>query len=314
MLGRTANGLFWMFRYLERAENTARLLDAGLRMALTRDHTDAADEWRSVIVASGQKAAYEAKFDEYVGSDVWNFILRDRDNPANILSTFEQVRTNARLVRNAISTELWEAINEGWMQLRADMVRPVAQGNLGKVVADIRRAGMQAHGAMQNSILRDAGFHFARAGTLVERGDSIARILDIKYYLLLPSLSYVGSSLDKGQWDNVLRSVSGDRAYRWLHAGQIDARGIVEFLVLDERFPRSLAFCHSDLRDNLAALERMHKNEVLSTDLMRKADMRMNDTTIDDVFEQGLHQFLIDFINSNSAIAAAISEDYRFVD
>lgn len=314
MLGRTANGLYWMFRYLERAENTARLVDAGLRMALTRDHTKAEDEWRSVIVTSGQKASFEAKYDDYDGANVWNFILRDKDNPANVLSTFEQVRTNARLVRNAISTELWEAINEGWMQLKSDLSRPVVQGNLGKVVADMRRAGMQAHGAMQNSILRDAGYHFARAGTLVERGDSIARILDIKYYLLLPTLSHVGSSLDKGQWDNVLRSVSGDRAYRWLNAGRIDARGIVEFLVLDERFPRSLAFCHSDLRDNLAALARIHHREGLSNELMREADMRMSNTNIDDVFEQGLHQFLIDFSNSNSAIAAAISEDYRFVD
>ncbi|WP_209348168.1 alpha-E domain-containing protein [Pontixanthobacter sp. CEM42] len=314
MLGRTANGLFWMFRYLERAENTARLLDAGLRMALTRDHTKAKEEWRSVIVTSGQKVAFEAKFeDDYSGPNVWNFILRDKENSANVLSTFEQVRTNARLVRNVISSEVWEAVNTSWMQLQDDLKRPVAQGNLGKVVGDVRRAGMQVHGAMAGSMLRDAGFHFARAGTFVERGDSIARILDIKYYLLLPSLSYVGSSLDTGQWDNVLRSVSGDRAYRWLNAGEIDARGIVEFLVLDDRFPRSLAFCHSALRDNLAALARLHHNEGLCNELMRDADTEMSATTIDDIFDTGLHQFLIDFSNRNNAIAAAIAEDYRFI-
>ncbi len=312
MLGRTANGLFWMFRYLERAENTARLLDAGLRMALTRDHTKAEEEWRSVIKTSGQQQAFEAKYDNYDGSNAWNFILRDKDNPANVLSAFEQVRTNARLVRNAISSEVWEAINESWMTLKDDLSRPVAQGNLGKVVGHVRRAGMQVHGAMAGSMLRDAGFHFARAGTFVERGDSIARILDIKYYLLLPSLSYVGSSLDTGQWDNVLRSVSGDRAYRWLNAGQIDARGIVEFLVLDDRFPRSLAYCHSALRENLAALARIHHAEGECNGLMREADMRMSETTIDAIFEMGLHDFLIQFINSNTAISAAIAEDYRF--
>jgi len=313
MLGRTANGIFWMFRYLERAENTARLLDAGLRMALTRDNTKAEDEWRSVIKTSGQQAAFETKYDTYEGSNVWNFILRDKENSANILSTFELVRTNARMVRSSISSEVWEAINESWMNLKDQMKRPVAQGNLGKVVHDVRQAGMQVHGAMSGSMLRDAGFHFGRAGTFLERGDSVARILDIKYYLLLPSPSYVGSSLDTGQWDNVLRSVSGDRAYRWLNAGQIDARGIVEFLVLDDRFPRSLAYCHSALRENLAALARIHHQEGQCDTLMREADKDMNELTIEAVFENGLHEFLRGFINRNSSFAAAIADDYRFI-
>ena len=312
MLGRTANGLFWMFRYLERAENTARLLDAGLRMALTRDHTKAEDEWRSVIKTYGQQETFERKYDDYEGANVWNFILRDKENDANILSTFEQVRTNARMARSSISGEVWEAVNESWMNLQDQLERPVAQGNLGKVVHDVRQAGMQVHGAMAGSMLRDAGFHFARAGTFLERGDSIARILDIKYYLLLPSLSYVGSSLDTGQWDNVLRSVSGDRAYRWLNAGQIDARGIVKFLVLDDRFPRSLAYCHAALRENLAALAKIHHNEGECNALMREADMYMNEMTIETIFDTGLHEFLRDFILRNAAIGAAIAEDYRF--
>ncbi|MGB3738852.1 MAG: alpha-E domain-containing protein, partial [Pontixanthobacter sp.] len=233
-------------------------------------------------------------------------------NSANIRSTFEQVRTNARMVRNAISSEVWEAINESWMKLNDEMKRPVPQSKVGGVVADIRQAGMLVHGAMAGSMLRDEGFHFARAGTFVERGDSIARILDIKYYLLLPSLSHVGSSLDTGQWDNVLRSVSGDRAYRWLNAGNIDARGIVEFLVLDERFPRSLAYCHSALRTNLAALARIHGREGESNEMMRASDMRMSEVTIDQVFEIGLHGFLQSFVQRNSNISAAIADDYRF--
>ncbi|MGB7407032.1 MAG: alpha-E domain-containing protein [Pontixanthobacter sp.] len=312
MLGRTANGLFWMFRYLERAENTARLLDAGLRMSITRDNEKAADEWRSVIKTSGQQAVFENSYEEYSGANAWNFVLRDKANHTNIRSTFEQVRTNARMVRNAISSEVWEAINESWMKLNDEMKRPVPQSRVGSVVADIRKAGMLVHGAMAGSMLRDEGFHFARAGTFVERGDSIARILDIKYYLLLPSLSHVGSSLDTGQWDNVLRSVSGDRAYRWLNAGNIDARGIVEFLVLDERFPRSLAYCHAALRDNLASLARLHGREGESNEMMRASDMRMSEVTIDQIFDNGLHGFLQNFIHRNSAIGAAIADDYRF--
>lgn len=313
MLGRTANALFWMFRYLERAENTARLLDAGLRIALTRDHTAAEDEWRSVITTAGQRPAYEAVNDEYSGVQAWNFLLRDKENPASIREMLGQVRTNARAARNAISGEVWEAVNEGWMQIDAKLVRPVPPSQVSEVVRMIRRVGTLVHGAVTGTMLRNAGFHFARAGTFLERGDSTARILDMKYYLLLPSLNYVGSSLDSGQWEQVLRSVSGDRAYTWLHAGQIDARGIIDFLVLDDRFPRSLAFCHGALREHLAALARIHGSEGECNMLMREADIILADLTVEAVLEQGLHQFLTDFMGRNGSIAGAIAQDYRFL-
>ena len=313
MLGRTAHGLFWMFRYLERAENTARLLEAGFHMALTRDVATAEEEWRSVIEAFGQRAGYEAKHGTYTGHQAWNYLLRDPDNATSVLAMVGAARTNARAVRNAISGELWEAINESWMENSGLLARPVAQSSVGEAVQIIRRAGTAVHGAVAGSMLRNEGFHFSRAGTFVERADCIARILDMKYYLLLPSLSYVGSRLDTGQWDQVLRSVSGDRAYRWLNAGQIDARGIVEFLVLDDRFPRSLAFCHSTLREDLAALARIHGSEGESNALMRQSSTRISDLTIEDIFDMGLHEFLVEFMRGNSAIANAISEDYRFL-
>ena len=313
MLGRTAHGLFWMFRYLERAENTARLLEAGFHMALTRDVATAEEEWRSVIEAFGQRAGYEAKHGTYTGYQAWNYLLRDPDNPMSVLAMIGAVRTNARVVRSAISGELWAAINEGWMEISRLLARPVAQGSVGEAVQIIRRAGTLAHGAMAGSMLRNEGFHFGRAGTFVERADCVARILDMKYYLLLPSLSYVGSSLDTGQWDQVLRSVSGDRAFRWLNAGQIDARGIVEFLVLDGRFPRSLAFCHFALREELAALARIHGTEGQSNALMRESGTCISDLTIERIFETGLHEFLLEFTTANAAIADAIADDYRFL-
>ena len=313
MLGRTANGMFWMFRYLERAENTARMLEAALRMALTRDLMTSEEEWRSVIATAGQKAIYEAHNGTYTGIQVWNFILRDKDNPANVREMFKSVRTNARMVRTAISSGVWEAVNENWMRLDKMLSRPVSQSNVGEVVKTIRAAGTQVHGAMESTMLRDEGYHFARAGTFLERGDSTARILDMKYFLLLPSLKYVGTRLDSGQWDQVLRSVAGDRVFSWLNAGRIDARGIVQFLVLDDRFPRSLNFCHSALREQLAALARIHGAEVESNALMREADTHINEVTVDDIFEQGLHEFLSDFTRRNAAIGNAIADDYRFL-
>jgi len=224
-----------------------------------------------------------------------------------------QVRTNARLVRNAISGELWSVVNESWMAIDEALSRPVGQGSVGNIIAMIRRAGTLAHGAMENSMLRDAGYNFAGAGTFVERADNTARILDMKYYLLLPAVSYVGTTLDSGQWDQVLRSVSGDRAYRWLNAGQADPRGIVEFLVLDERFPRSLAYCHSRLREHLGALARIHGAEGESSVLIGRSSSMLQDLTIERIFDKGLHEFLTEFERGNADIARAITADYRFL-
>ena len=313
MLGRTANGLYWMFRYLERAENTARLLEAGLRMALTRDVLTARDEWRSVVKTLGQADQYIAAHEDYDGPSVWNFVLRDKANPANVREMFGAVRSNARVARTNISSEMWEAVNESWMKLDAMLARPVSQGAIGDVVSTIRRAGTQVHGALDGSMLRNEAYHFARTGTYIERAESTARILDMKYYLLLPSLNHVGSSLDSGQWDQVLRSVAGASAYTWLNAGDLDARRIVEFLVLDERFPRSLSFCRSAMRVNLAALARFHGREGRSNELMRAADTHIAETDTNDIFDQGLHEFLVDYISRNAAIGEAIGQDYRFL-
>ena len=313
MLGRTANALFWMSRYLERVDNTGRMVDAGLRMSLTRDIVASEEEWRSVMAAAGQRSAFEGRHGTYTGMQAWNFMLRDRENPGSALAMFGKIRDNARAARNVLTSEIWQALNDSWMQLRDLLAKPVPEQRLGEVLSAIRQAGLLVHGAIIGTMPRDEGFHFARAGTFIERGDNVARLLDIKYYLLLPSLNYVGSSLDTGQWDSVLRAVSGDRAYRWLNAAQIDARGIVQFLVFDTRFPRSLAYCHTALRDHLDAIARIHGQEGRSHALMREAVQTLDDTGLEGVFERGLHEFLIAFLAFNASIGVAVSEDYRFL-
>jgi uncharacterized alpha-E superfamily protein len=313
MLGRTANGIFWMYRYLERAENTARLLEAGFRMALTRGADEATEEWKSVITTLGHRQRFDALHGgDYALQKVCNYVLRDKDNPDNILSTIEGARTNARLCRSSITAEVWEAVNEGFMTLKELLARPVREGNLGAVLAGIRREATLVRGATYGSMLRNEIYSFSRAATFIERADNTARILDVKYYLLLPSLAYVGSSLDTAQWDTVLRSLSAERAYRWLNAGQMDPRGIAEFLILDERFPRSLAFCYQMLHENLTELARFHGHEGQSNELMRAAHQHLSSLSIKTIFDNGLHQFVLAFIASNRAIADAIANDYRF--
>jgi uncharacterized alpha-E superfamily protein len=314
VLGRSANGVFWMFRYLERAENTARLLDAGFRMALTRGASAARDEWRSVLVTTGLDAGFVASGGDYSGPAVTNYILRDRDNPGSVLNMVEGARTNARMVRTAITREVWEATNESWMALRDLLSRPVRESNLGDVLAAIRRQSTLVRGAMDGTMLRNEIFNFARIGTFIERADNTARILDVKYYVLLPSLAWVGSSLDNVQWETVLRSVAGERAYRWLNAGSMDPRGIAQFLILDGRFPRSLAFCYDGLESNMASLAGEHGRELEACGLLREACTRLRETGIESIVEHGLHQFIGKFIASNQRIANAVAADYRFVE
>jgi uncharacterized alpha-E superfamily protein len=313
MLGRTANGVFWMFRYLERAENTARLLEAGFRMALTRDVATSQEEWRSVIVTIGQRAAYEAKNGTYTGIQVFNWILRDRANPASVLNMVELARTNARMVRAGLTREVWETTNETWMRLVEALHRPVRESTLGTILDLVRRQSTQVRGAMDGTMLRNEVYNFARLGKFIERADNTARLLDVKYYVLLPAVSYVGSSLDNAQWDNVLRSVSAERAYRWLNAGRMDPRSIAEFLILDGRFPRSLAFCYSKLRSNLDSLARDYGVEQPSHAMLADAIAAFR-PGIDAIFENGLHEFIGDFIARNQALASQIQRDYRFTE
>jgi uncharacterized alpha-E superfamily protein len=313
MLGRTANGTFWMARYLERAENTARLIEAGFRMALTRDAATSQEEWRSVITTVGQAAAYEAAHGrDYAGERAWNFMLRDKGNPGSVLAMIEAARSNARSVRTALTREVWEAVNEAWMVLKEVLARPVREPLLGQVLGTIRRQVTLVRGAFDGTMLRNEAYNFTRLGTFIERGDSTARILDVKYYVLLPSVAWVGSSLDNVQWESVLRSVSGDRAYRWLNAGAIDPRGIAEFLVLDRRFPRSLHFCIDKLRSNLFGLAHEYGNETEAHEMLRGLGTRFHESTIQQVFDAGLHEFIQDFIATNQQVARAIERDYRF--
>ena len=314
MLGRSANGVYWMARYLERAENTARLLDVGFRMAMTRGNFSQEEEWRSVLVTIGQDSDYRTRFEDYPGPQVFNYILRDRDNASSVLQMIEGARTNARGVRASITRDVWESTNESWMVLKDLLARPVRENTLGEVLTAIRRQTMLVRGAIEGTMLRNDVFNFSRIGTFLERADNTARILDVKYYVLLPSVAWVGSSLDNVQWEALLRSAAGDRAYRWLNAGVVDPRGIAEFLILDGRFPRSLLFCYEKLRSNMAGLARQYGQEIGAHELLRDAGVWLHQTPIETIIEQGLHEFITGFIAGNIEIGNAIAADFRFTE
>lgn len=311
MLGKTAGSLYWMFRYLERTENLARLIEAGQRMALTRADSDES-EWRSVLSTAGVRGAYEAVYDEITGEAVIDFLLRSSDNSSSVLSCIEAARMNARTARTALTREVWEAVNECWMTLKSDLNRKVAIRDLPRVLSTIRARSAFVRGALHGTMLRDDRYDFARIGTFIERADATARLLDVKYFVLLPSVAGVGSRLDNAQWEMIMRAMSAEGPFRSVHGNTWGAMSIAEFLTLDGRMPRSLAFCYQKIGANLTYLERDYGVRNPSHDLSDAVCNRLNALTIQDVFDEGLHGFLQDFLKRNAQLGQQIEQDYRF--
>lgn len=312
MLGRTANGLYWMFRYIERAENIARLVDAGLRMSLTR--SAAADsDWDGVLQSAGMQEGFLETRDPVVtASETIDYMLRDRSNPSSVMSCIEHGRNNARMVRTALTRETWEATNEYWIELKQLLARRVKAAELPEVIDVIKRRAGLVRGAFHGSMLRNELYNFSRIGTFIERADNTARILDVKYYVLLPAVSHVGSSLDNAQWESILRSVSAHRSYRWVYEGEYRPAEIADFLILNGQMPRSLIYCSEKIVSNLGYLARQYGERHAAHDTAEAIDRKLKSLTVKQIMEQGLHEFLEDFISHTNQLGQEITDGYRF--
>ncbi|MCB9993481.1 MAG: alpha-E domain-containing protein [Hyphomicrobiaceae bacterium] len=312
MLGKTANGLFWMSRYIERAENTARLVQVGLRMALTRS-SSGEDEWASLLATAGATTAFFEKHDAATAMNVVDFLIRDQENASSVLACMNAARTNARLVRTAVTREVWENVNQAWMDLHTLLRQPIREADLPYVLTDIKRDGSLIRGAFDGTMLRNEVYDFARIGTFVERADNTARILDVKYYVLLPSVAFVGSTLDNIQWESILRSVSGQRSYRWVYDANYQPANIADFLILNGRMPRSLAFSYKKIVDNLKYLNGDPDSPKACQRTAQRNMNRLHGRSVADIFEYGLHEFLTEFIEDNNRLSQEIAEDFLFV-
>lgn len=311
MLGKTANGLFWMYRYMERAENTARLIETGQRIALTRlNQTD--EEWASVLQSADCLYGFRSTHDEISRDLAVDWMLRSKDNPSSILSSVNAARQNARLVRTAITGEVWEAVNSAYMALKTALARKVSERDLPSVLRLIRHHAALVRGVTHGTMLRNDIYDFARLGTFLERADNTARILDVKYYVLLPSARAVGTSLDNVQWESILRSVSAKGGFRMEYGAGGGPREIAAFLILDRRMPRSLAFCVGKLADNLGYLKGEENAGVESRDKVAALQNGLMSRNIDDIFEFGLHEFLQSTLEDLSGISRQIEQDFRF--
>lgn len=309
-LGKTAGGLYWMSRHLERSENTARMIEVGQRIALTRSSDD--DEWGSILQAAATHAGYVAKHGEVTRDLALDWMLRDPDNPSSVLSVVKAARDNARVVRTALTREVWEAVNEAWMTLCAAMRRKVHDRDLQDVLALIRQRAAFVRGAIHGTMLRNDIYDFCRLGMFNERADCTARILDVKYFVLLPSATAVGSRLDDVQWETILRSVSGVGAFQMRYGQQLRPREIAEFIIHDRAMPRSLAFCAHKLEENLGYLATDYGTRLRSHEIAENLNQRLLGRSIDTIFENGLHEFLMEVQHCLARLSQQIEIDYRF--
>ena len=303
MLGKTANGLFWMFRYLERAENTSRLIETGQRMALTRLGSSEV-EWKSIMQTAGVWPGFEASGEELTKEAAIDWLLRSKQNPSSVLMSSEGARQNARLVRTALTHEVWEATNACYMKAKELLARKVNERDLPATMGAIRQRTALVRGATHGTMMRNDIYNFARIGTFLERADNTARILDVKYYVLLPSVMSVGSSIDNVQWETILRSVSARGGFRMTYGNQYDPVGIAHFLIPDGRMPRRLAFCIRKLRENLNYLNATYGSVPESSRKVSELEERYLSRDINAVIDQGPHEYIQSVLTRMSDMGA----------
>jgi len=316
MLSRTADGLYWLARYMERAENVARILSAGQRIAsLTRSVGSESNEWESTLVAAGCAEGYRDKLGEVTPGGVVDFLVRDPDNPSSVLSCLETARRNARAVRTALTADMWETLNDTWLELRTFESFEGASGErILRLLEWVKHRSLLFNGAYANTMLRNDAYYFTQLGTFLERADNTARILDVKYYVLLPHNEIVGGEIDSVQWAAILRSVSAHRSYRWVYKDSYKPWQIADYLILNRQMPRSLHSCYEEIESALDQLGGFYGNSNGCQALAHETRRLLIDGDMSAIFQSGLHEFLAEFIARNNRLGNQISTTYHFAD
>jgi uncharacterized alpha-E superfamily protein len=313
MLGRTANDLFWLSRYLERAENMARLIEVGYRIALLpREGEGYNEEWRSTLQSAGCETGYLSRYETLTTADVIQYLLFDSENPSSVRACIAVARRNARAQRTALTREMWESLNSAWIDFEAINPRDVTSDRLPALLDWIKERSATYRGALLNTILRNDTFFFSQLGTFLERADNTARILDVKYFVLLPSYEMIGSSVDNLQWASILRSVSAHRSYRWVYKQAYKPWNIADYLILNAEMPRSLKACYLEIDQAVAGLKRFYEQTDDGAPSARATLDMLENGDIDTIFQSGLHEFLTDFLNRNNRLGQEIAEAYHF--
>ena len=311
MLSRTASNLFWIGRYMERAETGARLLAVGARNALIPNMGGGfRNEWASVLAAGGHATAFTEKYGEPVQRNIESFLFFDHDNPSSVFSCIEQARENARIVRTALTGQVWDALNTGYQEMKEMRRTERSKLELGDLIDWTTRQAALVRGAIDDTQLRNDGYDFLHLGYALERADSTARLLDVKYFVLLPQLDYVGSGFDNYQWSTILRAMSAHRAFNWAYGGEVTPMKIADFLILNRKSPRSLITSVEDCMWHLDRLARAYGRSTEAQTRVRNVVGEIAETSIEDIFEEGLHEFLTRVLRQVNVLSGLIHDVY----
>ncbi len=293
MLSRVANSIYWMNRYIERAENYSRLINVNLNISLDLP-PGLSEQWLPLVLTTGDEQAFFHRYGEATKSNVLDFMVSDSDNPNSILSCLKQARENARTVRESISIEMWEHINRTYHFVLEAVSQPEWKRlNAANFFNEVRRNCQLFLGIVDTTISRTEGWHFGTIGHFIERADKTSRFLDMKYFILLPDVKDVGSTLDLMQWTAILKSASAYQMYRRQYS-KITPADIAQFLIFSQDFPRSIRFALMQAESSLHAitgtpLSTFSKNKKKKLGQLRS---ELEYTDIQDIMAKGLHESL----------------------
>jgi uncharacterized alpha-E superfamily protein len=311
MLSRTADSLYWMGRYMERADFNARLLEAAIRLSTLPAH-DVPDggEWDSAIAISDVAEAFRDAHGAATESNVRDFLAFDPDNPSSIRACLSKARANARAMRTALTTEVWEVINDAWNEFNRLKPAKMDMQAFSRFLEWLKGVVRAYDGAVHHTQLRNDGYCFLRLGGSLERADNTARILDVKYHLLLPENEPVGGGLDYFQWSTILREVSALTSYRWVYRESIKPWLVADLLILNRQMPRSLLSCCDDMAHHLDRLASVYGRRGPAQRLATTTVGRLAGLRIEQIFKAGLHEFITQFISENARLSNVIAEQY----
>jgi uncharacterized alpha-E superfamily protein len=325
MLSRTADHLFWMARYVERAENTARMLDVNHQTSLLPQSDRNAEEvWRALLGISELQASYDKVHDRITARSVIDFMARDPSNSSSIYSCIRRARENARAVRGSLTTEFWETSNATWLELNNILTSKMLERDPTEFFEWVKFRSHLSRGVMIGTMLKDEAFHFARMGTFLERADNTARLLDVKYHgmaelgrLVEPTSversdakagEQVSSHGDFYYWAAVLRSVSAFEIYRKVYSDLITPARVAELMILRGDMPRSLSACVNEVVINLANVGNDHSHDTERRAGMLRAELEFG--RIDDILQAGLHAWLTNFLERVNDLGGRISGNF----
>jgi uncharacterized alpha-E superfamily protein len=314
MLSRTADHLFWMARYMERAENTARMLDVNYQTALLPQSADKAEQgWSGLLSISELTHPFAKKYSEVTARNVMDFMVRDADNPSSILACLRAARENARAVRGALTTEVWETQNQTWLDFNRALKDQAFERDPSAFFEWVKVRSHQSRGVTVGTMLMDDSLHFLRIGTFLERADNTARLLDVKFHALTGDYFGAGNvkesqEVDFYHWSAILRSVSGFEVYRKVYRNVIRPERVAELLILRPDMPRSLAACMNEVVLNLEAVANEQSAETLRRAGRLRSDLKYG--RIDEILATGLHAYLTQFLDRVGDLGVGISRDF----